>query len=363
MKKLLFLFALLLGGLMASAQPLQRTVLKGTQYIQTDTLKSINGTSVSVDGNRITDVADPVNPQDAVTLKMLQDSLAGIITGDPDTDDQTLSIDSLGRVFTLSIEGGNSVSFEDQDTPTTGAEAAFDGWDKNAADDFSGDYPDLTNKPDLDAKADSIWVLGKNYLTAIPATYVQSGDNVSELVNDAGYLTVETDDQTASEVPVTIQNGIEQNNVQLELEAIREDLASGGDGWGSDVVSTDATLDGDGTTLDALGVADSAIDYAKVSATLKGTITDNDGAWDYSSTGTIIAAFSTNTTVSFSNLQTTKTLWLWLTITGSAVVTWPAYVKTVGDAIDADATYFITVACADSGSGTEKVVVFINKLP
>ncbi len=31
------------------------------------------------------------------------------------------------------------------------------------------------------------------YLTSIPASYLQSGDNVSELVNDAGYLTNETD--------------------------------------------------------------------------------------------------------------------------------------------------------------------------
>ena len=167
-----------------------------------------------------------------------------------------------------------------------------------------------------------------------------------------------TDDQTASEVPVTVQNGIEQANVQLELEAIREDMASGGDGWGTDVVSTDTTLDGDGTALDVLGVADNAISYALVSDSLKGGITDNDGAWDYSVAGVINAAISSNTTVTFSNLQLNKQLKIRLTLSSGATITWPAYVTVQGAELS-DGTFKLYADCWGSGSGTEDVLINI----
>ncbi len=61
----------------------------------------------------------------------------------------------------------------------TGNETAFDSWDKNNTDDFSGDYNDLTNQPNL---------FDGNYssLNGTP-------QNVSELTNDAGYLTEYTE--------------------------------------------------------------------------------------------------------------------------------------------------------------------------
>jgi len=71
-------------------------------------------------------------------------------------DDQTLSIDSTGRVFSISIADGNTVNFEDTNTQLNesqveafidGNETSFIGWDKNESDDFSGSYNDLTNVP------------------------------------------------------------------------------------------------------------------------------------------------------------------------------------------------------------------------
>lgn len=376
MKKLIFLFALLVGGLMATGQPLQRTVFKATQYLQSDTLKSINATSVSLDGNRITDVADPVNPQDAVNKQTLDAAV-------------------------LAAGGGDVTSVNGQ----------------------TGDVV-----LDLDAKADSVWVLSKNYLTAIPATYVQTGDNVSEMVNDAGYLTVETDDQTlsidsiarrftisieggnsvsfedqntdsqtAAQVPYTnTTSGLSATDVQAavdELDAAIEAAASGGvvsinGETGIVVIDTDdisegatneyyteakvaansavalntakvtnATHTGEVTGSGALTIANGVVDYAKVSSELAGQITDNDGVWDWSAAGLINAAISTNTTVTFSNLQIVKQLRIHLTLSAGATITWPAYVTVQGDELG-DGSFKLYADCWNSGSGTEDV--FIN---
>ena len=84
------------------------------------------------------------------------EELQGEIDGISVTDDQTLSIDSVGRVFTLSIEGGNSVNFEDTNTQLSetevegfidGTESSFDGWDKDASDDFDGAFTSLSSIP------------------------------------------------------------------------------------------------------------------------------------------------------------------------------------------------------------------------
>jgi len=89
--------------------------------------------------------------------------------------------------------------------------------------------------------------------------FTETDPTVPELVKgitaaDTTRWGTDTDNQTAAEVPVTVQNGIEQNNVQAELEAIREDMANGGDGWGTDVVNHDETLTGPGTVGDPLKV-------------------------------------------------------------------------------------------------------------
>lgn len=64
----------------------------------------------------------------------------------------------------------------------------------------------------------------------------------------------------ASDVPVIVQNGVAGPSVQDELEDLRADLISGGDGWGSDVVETSGTgLTGDGTVSTPLALNDSYV--------------------------------------------------------------------------------------------------------
>ena len=226
MKRLILLLSIVLACLYSQAQaPISRPVIRGTEYLQTDTVKSINGASISVDNNRMTNLADPVNPQDAVTLKMLQDSTAGT-----STDNQTLSIDSVARLFTISITGGNSVSFEDLDTPPTGSESVFDSWDKNAADDFSGVYDDLTGKPTIPTDNSQL-LNGAGYIASESQTLsidsvgraftisITGGNSVSfEDLGGTG-----ADDQTASEVPVV---DVGNYFAGADVESVLQELGS-----------------------------------------------------------------------------------------------------------------------------------------
>lgn len=274
MKKLLFLFALLVAGLVSTAQPLQRTVLKGTQYIQSDTLKSINGIAVSVDGNRLTNLANPVNPQDAVTLKTMQDSIAAAsINGGSETD----------PVFGASV----AASITEADTLRWGAggtetDPVFSSWDKS---------------------------------TGITVTATQVSDFDTEVANNSAVST---------------------NTAKV----------------------SNATHTGEVTGSSALTIASDVVDYGNVAATLKGAVTDNDGAWDYSVAGVINAAISTNTTVTFSNLQLNKQLKIRLTLSAGATITWPAYVTVQGAELG-DGTFKLYADCWNAGSGTEDLLINI----
>jgi len=144
---------------------------------------------------------------DAQDLTLTGNTLA--ITGDPNTDvdlsgylddttipdDQTLSIDSTGRVFSIAIADGNTVNFEDTNTQLNesqveafidGNEASFNGWDKNESDDFSGSYNDLTNVPvnideDSTDDFDGVW----SSLTGVPAGFADNTDDVDDADNNA----------------------------------------------------------------------------------------------------------------------------------------------------------------------------------
>lgn len=104
------------------------------------------------------------------------------------TADQTLSIDSTGRIFDLSISGGNSVSFEDTNTQLSQSEV----------EDFAGG------------------LFSGNTETLITATY-QTADNTVDLVveNDlslydnstSGFLTSEVDGSTTNEIQTISVSG------------------------------------------------------------------------------------------------------------------------------------------------------------
>lgn len=105
---------------------------------------------------------------------------------------------------------------------------------------------------------------------------------------------------------------------------------------------------------------DGSVTYAKFDTALKQRITDNDGAWDFSSAGIVDAAISSPTTVTLSNLQLNKTLKVRIVVTNSATISFPAYCKKAKGFIDpsgTDGTYYAYFDCWDSGSSTEEVLM------
>ncbi|MDH5524535.1 MAG: hypothetical protein OEY01_11165 [Desulfobulbaceae bacterium] len=190
-----------------------------------------------------------------------------------------------------------------------------------------------------------------------------------------------TDDQTAAEVNITdageYYTGTE---VETALQEIGASIASGGDGWGADTVTTDITLLGDGTGGDilkidttviatpndiavavaavtpnathsgevtgatALTIADDIIEYANLSVNLTDSLVNNTLTWDISGKPLIYCTPSTGT-VAFSNPQVNKSITIILTLS-SATLTWPATAKILdGSATLADGTFFIYIHC------------------
>ena len=152
------------------------------------------------------------NGQQTVDLSGLQDG-----TG---TDDQTLSIDSTGRVFTLSIEGGNSVNFEDTNTQLTETEV----------DNFVANNGYLTTEVD-GSTTNEIQTLDVAQLNGTNLELSLSSDgeathqiDLSSLQDGTG-----TDDQTAAEVTITdagdiitatdVEGALQENRTAIDLNA------------------------------------------------------------------------------------------------------------------------------------------------
>ena len=181
---------------------------------------------------------------------------------------QTLSFDNSTR--TLTISNGNSVTIPAgsasggdgwgtqvvaSDNTLTGdgtsvyplgvdtGASAFDNWDKNASDDFSGNFADLNGIPAGLADGDD-----DTHLTE---------SQVDAYVANNGYLTSETDGSTTNE----LQNlSISGNQLSIS-NGNTVTLPSGADDWGSQVVETGSSLTGDGTSANPLQVDTSASDF------------------------------------------------------------------------------------------------------
>ena len=125
---------------------------------------------------------------------------------------------------------------------------------------------------------------------------------------------------------------------------------------------TNATHTGEVTGSEALTVSNDVVDYANIDETLKSKTTDNDGAWDFSANGIIEATFSTNTTITFSNLELNKTLKVRLTLSSGALPTLPAYVVTLnGSESFADGTFYLYFDCWNTSGGSEEVLLSVVK--
>ena len=167
-------------------------------------VSSVNGLTGAVQLN--TDAIDDNSTSNKFTSQAAIDRLAttsGTNTGDQDTT----SIPGL-----LEFVNKHSTS------ELTGNEAVFDGWDRNALDDFDGDYNSLVNKP---------------------------------------LIPVDTDDQSASEVPVTDAGGYYTSShtegalqeLGDSITSLRSDLntaSAGGLSYSDFSVTSPLTYDGAG---------------------------------------------------------------------------------------------------------------------
>ena len=102
----------------------------------------------------------------------------------------------------------------------------------------SGDYNDLLNLPTLGTAADNAETdFATSAQGALADTALQSGDNVSELVNDAGYLTTDSDTTYSAGTGITLTGTTFSNDLGTSIDA---------------------------TEIDANAVADDEIDYTAV---------------------------------------------------------------------------------------------------
>jgi len=204
---------------------------------------------------------------------------------------------------------------------------------------------------------------------------------VTSVNGQTGTVTITaTDDQTATEVPISDSgNYFTGTNVESALQQLGSEVASGEDNWGTQVVQIGTGLSGNGTSgsplavtvtgnathsgevtgSGALTVADNVIDYGNVAATLKGAITDNDGAWDFAASGIVTATISSAITASFTNLQVNKSLKIKLIVSTGGSIAWPAscVVLKGSETIAAGSTYYIFLDCWAS----DLVLVSITK--
>jgi hypothetical protein len=216
-----------------------------------------------------------------------------------------------------------------------------------------------------------------------------------------------TDDQTAAEVSYTnTTSNLTATDVQAAIDEIDATvdniILTGGDNWGNDVVNSDITLTGDGTSGNVLKVdttliptytqmrgeisdsiaglssggdgitaltgevtasgtgsvaatvADNVIDYGNVDETLKSSTTNNTLTWDFSANGIIFCTPSSGT-VSFSNYQVNKSITVVLTLSG-ATISWPASAKILdGSATLEDGTFYVYIHCISSSIFTVSI--------
>jgi len=81
----------------------------------------------------------------------------------------------------------------------------------------------------------------------------------------------------ASNMAVTPGGGLVATNVQDALDELQAEIIGGGDGWGSDVVVSDASLSGDGTVGTPLSVVQGQINTSAINNDAGFLTTDVDG--------------------------------------------------------------------------------------
>nr|WP_319266065.1 hypothetical protein [uncultured Draconibacterium sp.] len=268
----------------------------------------------------------------------------------------------------------------------TGNETAFVGWDKNAADDFDGDYGSLANTPDLsqyepvqtkgnltediagvhlsatrqviggpvtisldnnyliptigdEAEWEAAYGWG-NWAAFMPGavmTFTNKSGSNSQWTNDEGYITdgntnwdniygfvTSVIDWTLpSQGTIDPTNYVDNNTTYTEAQLNQDDVTS------SDVTTALGYTPYNATNpsgyLDA--VPANSVGYAEVGTELKQSVTNNTLAWDLAGSGIIFSAVSSTGTISFTDYDIAKSTIIRLTISGGADISWPSTAK------------------------------------
>ena len=182
----------------------------------------------------------------------------------------------------------------------------------------------------------------------VDTTKVASVTHVAVAINTYAAANIDTDDQTASEVPITDSG---ENFTSTDVEGALAELA-GASGAGSTTLTGEVTGSGTGTV--ATTIANDVIDYGNVAGSLKSGGTNNTLSWDISANG-VIDCSTSGGSVTFSNLQTNKVLKVKLTTSGA--ITWPANATVVvGSAEISSGTYYVICDCW----GSEVLVTIVT---
>lgn len=125
----------------------------------------------------------------------------------------------------------------------------------------SGSYNDLLNRPVL---FDGTWasLTGKPSFATV-ATSGMFADLLSKPTTLAGYGITDADNSNTNEIQTLSLSGT-QLSLSLGGGTVTLPSSGGGDNWGTQVVVTDATLAGNGTTTTPLRIADNGVTSAMI---------------------------------------------------------------------------------------------------
>ncbi len=197
----------------------------------------------AIDISAVEDAVDALDDGDSLTTRITWEDISGI-PGGVYSDDQTLNLAGLD----LSIEDGNTVTFT--------------GWDNDASDDVNtGDNVSvLVNDANYISTGDNVSLLAND------ANYISNGDNISLLNNDAGFITSPDDaDADATNEIQNLFNTITDGSNTYTVVSTTDDIEF--NATGSATVSVDPV-----TGVITIGASGGAGDLDTINATRHDTV-------------------------------------------------------------------------------------------
>lgn len=180
------------------------------------------------------------------------------------TDDQTLSIDSTDRVFTILIEDGNSITFEDTNTQidTTSLSSRID-----------------ANVTDIDNVRDSIPDYETDPIVGVINGIVKADGmgNISAAVAGIDYLVTEADGSITNEGSLTVKAGTSTTSVISSNTSGSTDVTL--------IAGTNITLSESGNNI-TIAASGSSVPTFVYGETPTGTVNGTNGAFTTSNTPT-----------------------------------------------------------------------------